>query len=129
MPVSQDLSATFHSMVTDLNNVFAQKPSPNKAVIAQYLDANVVMVTPRDGAISGAANVINNLEGRAPESFGPTFTNLSITTNGNSGRVSGVGPYTDHDNDADVPPDIQFTFQYLKTAAGWIVMRAQSSRN
>jgi hypothetical protein len=124
MGVSQDLSATFYSMVADLNNFPA-----GSAQFRQYLDDQVVMVTPRDGAIQGAANVIANLVGRAPEAFGPTFTNLSITTNGNSGNVSGVGPFTDHDNDLDQPADIHFTFQYLKTAAGWIVKRAQSTRN
>jgi hypothetical protein len=131
MPVSQNLSATFYSMVTDFNNVFNHKPqsAAEKAVILQYLDANVVMVTPSDGAIPGAANVVDNLGGRAPEIFGPTFTNLSITENGTLGNVSGVGPYTDHDNDGDAPPHIQFTFHYLKTAAGWIVKRAQATRN
>jgi hypothetical protein len=136
MPPSSSLSDTFNAFVADLNNVYSNPPPytpKQRNTISQYLDPQIVIITPHDGAVAGIANVLTDCANRAPEQFGPNFSYIVFNHSSNSGvvtgTVTGTGPYTDHDRDMNQPPDIQFTFHYIMSNDVWILKHVVSTRN
>ncbi len=141
MPASNNLNNSFNSMVSDLNRIFGPgatyPPShTDEGIIRDYWCDTVSMQSPHDAPCIGPNALFQDLITRAGTNGG-TFKGLnfsptqpvSCTVLGNAGVVTGVGNFTDNDNDRDQPPTIKFTFHYDLVGGVWKVRIASSTRN